>query len=301
MLDWPTPLSAWDVLSFVNTAGVFRNSIENFASIAKPLYDLTTNLRTIEGDNRQGHYKRALERTTITDRWGETENKAFTTLKTRLTTFPVTVGPTYDGSPFYIATDASAIGLGAHLTQQSSSGQIRTIAYASRSTTAQEERLHSSELELLAVKWALDKFSKYVYGQPIVLSTDCQAVKDMLRNDCLTGARAAWKESVIGARIIELKHKPGKENVVADGLSRLAKRNHSTTETVPEWEQWKGLSNSLYDYKPLRRLSVNDDQWLLDWLEDDAHIDIARYSLQKDVDLIPEGSVMDVQARSKTF
>lgn len=310
ILQWPTPKSAKDVLSFVNTAAVFRGSIPNFARWAKPLYDLTQNVDS--GSCRQrGAYKQALEAKDITGNWGPEQRKSFLKLRTALTEFPVVNGPRYDKSPFYLSTDASIDGLGAHLYQLAMDGTIQTIAYASRGTTERERKYHSSELELLAVKWSLDKLAKYIYGQKIVLSTDCKAVRDMLMNEDLKGARAAWKEAISGARIIELRHTPGSANEVADGLSRNPLPNDKNEETTMNWEQRKGVKNSLYDnmYREepgdpaiaLRRLAVDDDKKLVERFKDDGMEDVARCLTLIDVDKIPEEDRQDALKRAASY
>jgi hypothetical protein len=302
LLRWPRPSTAKDVLAFVNTAAVFRGSIPKFATIVKPLYNLTVGVRAGLSDKKRGAYKRALENTPISGGWKAEHKKSFALLKTALCTFPVVVGPKYDGRPFHISTDASAIGVGAHLYQIGDDGEPHTISYASRATNATEKRYHSSKLELLAVKWALDKLRKYVYGQKIVLETDCQAVKDMLRNECMTGVRASWREAITGARIIELVHKAGATNWVADGLSRSHQGYSSLKETTPNWEEEKGVRNSLYDYvAPVRIVTIDEDRTLLEEFEDDENLPMLRYLLQLDNDLTPPENMEDVKRRSSRY
>jgi hypothetical protein len=244
LLLWPVPKTARDVLSFVNTAAVFRGSIPRFAEIASPLYALTKDLHPEGG--RKGAHKRALESKEVESLWSDECKKAFAKLQTCLTTFPVVVGPLYDKkTPFHITCDVSATGFGAHLYQMRE-GRIATIAYASRSTTASEAKRHSSELELRGAKWAMEKFAKYTYGQRIVLHTDCQAVKDLLRSDTATGSRAGWKEAIAGGRIVDFVHRRGVENEVADGLSRMGSQIDGK-ETEMGWEAEKDVKNLLMD------------------------------------------------------
>jgi hypothetical protein len=130
IVDWPTPMSARDVLSFVNTVAVHRTFIKDFGIIAKPLYDLTCGIR-LKGAAKAGALKRSLETTDITDKWHEPQQQAFATLKATLTTFPVCVGPRFD-QPFIVTTDASTEGFGGHLQQRDDDGRLRTVAWASR-------------------------------------------------------------------------------------------------------------------------------------------------------------------------
>lgn len=293
LVKWPRPTTAKEVLSFVNTANMFRSSIEDFAGMAAPLYDLTHHLDVGTG---KGAKKRALNATDITGRWLREHDIAFARLKTCLTTFPVVNGPVYDGRPFHISCDASNKGFGAHL-YHLDRGAARTIAYASKQASEVDSRKHSSEPELMAVKWALDYFHKFVYGQRIVLHTDCQAVKDLLRGEVnSTGYRMAWKEAILGSRIIEFVHTKGVENVVADGLSRQP--GLSGDPVVPDWEDYKGCSNAYAGLKMIT--STVDDQVLLRY-KHDAHEDIVRVLLAMDTEKIPEDQLWNAQQRSKPY
>lgn len=247
LLDWPTPMSVRDVLSFVNTAAVFRSSIPHSAEIASPLYDLTKDLGPTDG--KKGGHKRALEGKDVRSLWSIEHELAFVKLKTALTSFPVVMGPIYDGTPFHVVCDASAKGFGAHLYQETSEG-TRTTTYASRGTNAVKAKQHLSELELRGAKWAMEKFEKWTYGQKIVLHTDCQAVKDLLKSDTSSGYRAGWKESIVGGRIVKFVHRPGVDNTVADNLSRIGVG--APENMTMGWEERKEVANSLVQCRLVR-------------------------------------------------
>lgn len=273
ILQWPRPANAREVLSFVNTAAVYRSYIRHFADIARPLYDLTKGIRA-QGKGH-GSLKLGLSNTDVRSLWLPAHETAFTTLKTCLTSFPICVGPIWD-RPFVVTCDASAQGFGGHLAQRDNNGKLRTIAWASYSTTPAESTLHSSSLELAACKWVLDKFERFTYGQPIILRTDCQAVRDMLRSDTSPGGyKAPWKEAILARRIIALEHTPGSANVVADSLSRLPGMEHNTTPVSSAWETGTGVVNDLYEV-PLRRLSSDEQGILLQRFEGDILEDTVR-------------------------
>ncbi|KAM0793640.1 hypothetical protein ACM66B_001072 [Microbotryomycetes sp. NB124-2] len=152
-------------------------------------------------------------------------------IKECLTITPVLRSPDWS-QPFNIETDASALGLGAVLSQDftyehpEKPGQLvpRThpIAYASRTTTAIEKRYLAFLLELIGVKWAFDKFADYIYGAQIHLITDCQALSGILSKHHLSPAHVGWAEGIRGHDIIKFTHRPGKLHRVCDELSRRA-------------------------------------------------------------------------------
>lgn len=63
-----------------------------------------------------------------------------------------------DSLPVTIHTDASGVGLGAVMSQDSGDGP-RPVVFASRSLSEGESRYHANELECLAVVRALKKLS----------------------------------------------------------------------------------------------------------------------------------------------
>jgi len=69
-------------------------------------------------------------------------------------------------------TDASIQGLGAVLSQLQDSGDIHPVAYASRALSATEKRYAITELETLAVVWAMSHYHAYLFGNDVTIYTD---------------------------------------------------------------------------------------------------------------------------------
>lgn len=77
-------------------------------------------------------------------------------------------------------TDASAKGLGAILSQKHGDGLSHPVAFASCSLTPAEKQYGITELETLAVVWAITHFRAYLYGHDVVIFTDHSAVRAVL-------------------------------------------------------------------------------------------------------------------------
>lgn len=72
-------------------------------------------------------------------------------------------------------TDASKLGFGAILMQKQDDGYFHPVFYFSKRASPDEEKLHSFELEILAVIYALESFRVYLHGIHFKIVTDCKA------------------------------------------------------------------------------------------------------------------------------
>ena len=89
-----------------------------------------------------------------------------------------------------------------------------------------------TELETLAVVWAMSHFHYYLYGHKVKVYTDHTAVKAVLDAPNPTGKHARWWTRVYGKGIkeVQITHGAGKVNVNADMLSRSPQATHPTGE-----------------------------------------------------------------------
>jgi hypothetical protein len=108
------------------------------------------------------------------------KQKAFEELRGRLTKAPIVQYPDFS-KPFFLYTDASIIGLGAVLAQKNDNKE-HVIAYASRTLMPAEKNYGITELECLAIVWAVKYFRHYLYGSKFTIITDHTALKWLLNS-----------------------------------------------------------------------------------------------------------------------
>lgn len=199
--SFPEPQTVTQVRQFLGLSSYYHRFIHKFAAIAKPLHALTSKTATFQ--------------------WTLECRSAFESLKCKISQAPILAYPNFD-VPFVLQTDASILGLGAVLSQKQSDGQLHPVAFASRSLSKAEKNYSVTELETLAVVWAVSHFHAYLYGHAVTVYTDHSAVKAVLGTPSPNGKHARWWTRVFGAgvREIEIVYRPGKENCVADALSR---------------------------------------------------------------------------------
>lgn len=194
--NWPIPETEREVRQFLGILGYYRRFIKDFARLVKPL----TSLLRKENDFE------------ITPEIKE----CFEKCKQILMRDPVLIHPDFS-KEFILTTDASDFAIGAVLSQ-GTIGKDRPIAYASRTLNRTEENYSTTEKEFLAMYWAVKHFEHYLWGRKFKLVTDHQPLTYSLSN---TNKRIFRGKLELEGYDYELIYKPGKNNVVADALSRI--------------------------------------------------------------------------------
>ncbi|RDX88027.1 Retrovirus-related Pol polyprotein from transposon 17.6, partial [Mucuna pruriens] len=193
----PNPISVWEVRSFLGHAGFYKKFIKNFSKLALPL-------------------SRLLQKDPCSE--------AFQELKNKLTFAPILQAPNWD-LPFELMCDASNSALGAVLGQRAGVGlPVRVIAYASRTMDSAQRNYTTTEKELLAIVFALDKFLSYLLGSRIVVFFDHVALRYLLKKPDAK-SRLIWWMLLLQEFNIEIRHKKGAENSVANHLSRIERKS----------------------------------------------------------------------------
>ena len=147
-----------DLRSFVEHVGFYRRFIQDFAKVSKPLTILLYKYKDF-----------------IIDEEG---NRAFMMLKQALIEAPIRQSPNWD-LPFEIMCDASDYVVGAVL-GQGLDKKPTTICYASKTLVEAQINYTTTEKELLAVVYALEKFWPHILGRKIIIYTNHAALKYLL-------------------------------------------------------------------------------------------------------------------------
>ncbi|RDX73479.1 hypothetical protein CR513_46913, partial [Mucuna pruriens] len=117
--------------------------------------------------------------------------------------------------------DASNLALGAILSQRARVGQpTHVIAYASRTMDPAQQNYTTTEKELLAIVFALDKFRSYLLGSKIVVFSDHAALRYLLKKPDAKPRLIRWM-LLLQEFDLEIRDKKGAKNSVADHLSRI--------------------------------------------------------------------------------
>ena len=203
----PTPNTIKELQSFLGLANYYRRFVKNYAHIAKPLHELTKSMHTFL--------------------WNTAHQVAFNSIKEKLATAPVRHHPDMN-QPFILHTDASSVALGAVLAQ--SNGAIENVVnYNSRILNKHERNYSATELECLAVIWAIKINRPYLALSTFTVYTDHKALEWLHNNKDLNGKLMRWS-LLLQNYDFSIKYRPGKHNI-ADVLSRID-LNPTTTKIL---------------------------------------------------------------------
>ena len=153
--------------------------------------------------------------------WNESQQKAFLELKEELKHPRTLAYFDQNAAKTQIIADASPVGLGSVLVQEQN-GQMRIIAYASKSLTDVERRYSQTEREALSLVWACEHFHTYLYGLDFELVTDHKPLEYIYSTKSKPSARIERWVLRLQSYRFKVKYISGPNNI-ADSLSRLMK------------------------------------------------------------------------------
>ena len=217
------------VQSYLGLCNFYRKFIHKYQDLVNPLNELRKEYieTRIPHPTRKGRTK--IVKTPNDRIWKEKHHEVFERIKAA---FQKTLeeGGTRLAYPlpdreFLIRTDASDAGIGAALLQRTPEGDELPIMYAHRVFHGAEPYYSTTEKEGLAVLEAIKKwFPQYVWGEKFKVYTDHAALLSAFKNRELDGPRLGKWINKLTEFDFDLVHTPGKDNELADILSRCPKK-----------------------------------------------------------------------------
>ena len=200
--EMPQPQNITDLRSFLGLCQQLAKFSHKLASLMEPLRSLLSDKNDFV--------------------WSEHHTRAFEEIKVELTS-PRVLQPYDPQKPTKIMTDASRSGFGAILLQKSDD-DFRPVCFASKSLSHAEKRYSIIELEAASIVYACQKFDQYILGMKFTIETDHKPLIPLLSEKSLDRLppRIVRFRLALMRYHFEIKHVPGKENQIADCLSRAS-------------------------------------------------------------------------------
>jgi len=225
-----SPLNVSELKSVLGVLGFYRGFLPQYSTICQPLNALT-------GKD-------------VVWEWGPVQETALQALKDGLCTEGRALKRLDLSLPVIVYTDWSALGIGAILAQAGADKQEYMCVCLSRSLNKHEKNYCSYKGEMLAAVWAIKMMRCYLHGVHFTLVTDHQPLCWLMSCNTLVGQYARWALSLQDYSFTTI-HRPGKQHINADALSRMPLESSSDVTGARMDEEEEGtqacLLTSLHD------------------------------------------------------
>ena len=216
--DCPPPATIKQLQAFIGLTNYFRGFIKDFSLKAGPLYDLVN----------------------INSKWSggplpEAAMQAFLHIRKEITSLPRLglPGPTGELHLYVDAAlgdDTAPGGLGAALFQVQGPNKVMVpLGFASRRLQNSEHNYPIFNLEMQAAVFGIEAFDHILRGRRFHIYTDHKPLQTMTKLQHKTLNRL---QELIGRHKCVINHIPGKQNIVADYLSRFAHLTPATGQAA---------------------------------------------------------------------
>lgn len=225
--EWPAPTNITELRSFLGLSGYYRRFIKGYGVICRPLFDCLK--------------KDAFH-------WSNEQDIALAEIKDKITHSPVLILPDFS-KPFVLEADACGYGLGAVLMQEG-----RPIFYLSKSIGPRAAAISTYDKEAMEIIEAVKKWKHYFLATALIIRTDQESLKYIREQKLTEGIQHKLLLKLLGYNFT-IEYKKGKENKVADALSR-----------VKHWTSMLVVSNTTPTWVMEVVRSYNQDEKVKDWI-----------------------------------
>jgi hypothetical protein len=154
----------------------------------------------------------------------------------------------------FVVSDASLSGGGGYICQGETLETARPAVYHSRVFTPAQTNYPVHEQELLALVDLVKSFEHWLLGRPFTAVTDSQAMLSLMKQKHLSPRQ--WRAMTYLSKFdMHFEFLPGKKNIIADLLSRIAERS-TYQHNLPYLEESDERDDSMLGAIQLRRGKV---------------------------------------------
>nr|XP_046484382.1 uncharacterized protein K02A2.6-like [Neodiprion pinetum] len=197
------PADITQLRSFLGAVNYFAKFIPNYAQELKPLYSCLKKENFV---------------------WSQECTNAFDQIKQDLVQSKLLVH--FNAQlPIFLICDASKYAVGAMIGHVRPDNQERPIAFASKTLTKAQMNYHHLDKEARAIIFGITKFYEYLFGHEFILRTNSKPLVrifgPLAAIPIMATARLQRWAIFLSAFNYKIEYIPGKQNMIADCLSRL--------------------------------------------------------------------------------
>ena len=223
--DFPMPRRTTELRSFLGLANYFRDHVPNHSNVVAPLHHIID---------------QAAKKQTLLQ-WTDDAATAFTAIKGLISESPLLYFMD-DKAPITLMTDASDYGIGGYLYQEVD-GVKQLVALVSRSLTRTQLKWSTIQKEAYALYYCCDYLDALLRDRKFTILTDHKNLTFINKetNQMVGRWRCALQELDFTVEYVK-----GKDNEIADAMSRLCINQTPTTGIVSAIITIKPLSTERY-------------------------------------------------------
>ncbi|GMF28100.1 unnamed protein product [Phytophthora fragariaefolia] len=214
--SWPTPKNQTELRQWLGLANYLHKYTKDYVGLIQPMS--------------------SLQKKDVAWDWRPEHQDAFDAVKKSLASAPVLMLPD-TSRPFHVVCDASDFAIGCALMQFDAEGRERVMSYQSRQMKPAEKNYPVHDKELLAMSYALIKFRVYLLGeQTFAVYTHHASLRTAMKSPHRSQRMARWLSFFAEYNFV-VHYKPGKNNIIADALSRrpdYAPRRLTRHQDIPD-------------------------------------------------------------------
>ena len=206
IVDFPAPTNTEELARYIGMLNFYHRFMPRIADVLAPLTSLLSGPKTSKKESIV---------------WTAKEQAAFEASKKALTDAVCLAHPR-EGAPLALVTDASDFALGA-VVQQYVDGAWQPLAFYSRKLSPAEQKYSPYDRELLAIYASIKKFRYLVEGREFTVFTDHKPITfAFVKNSMECSPRQTRHLQFISEFTTDIQFIAGRENIVADAMSRIA-------------------------------------------------------------------------------
>lgn len=205
IIDFPQPSIVKDLRKFIGMVNFYRRFLPTDAA------DIQSKLHTLFSGNKKN------DKTTL--KWTEQTKDAFEKCKQQLANATLLAHPHHDAA-LILQVDASDTAVGAVL-HQLVSNELQPLGFYSKSLSETQRKYCTYDRELLAIYQSVKYFRHMLEGRPFAIFTDHKPlIFAFNQKSSKASPRVTRQLNFISQFTTDIRHIKGKENIIADLLSR---------------------------------------------------------------------------------